>query len=426
MKLKSSAAIVSIVALVMVPAPKAQADIGEALAIGIIGAIIAGAATQGSRTQGSRPQQSRQGQRPAVSAEQRQQNRDVQTALNYFDFPVGTVDGAFGPRTRAGIRDYEIAMGFTVDGTLSDTERNFLLDSFRRAQTGAQVAPYSRIFAREGTRGLLRTYRNEQLGIPTPGVTRASVPAPSAQAPVSAPAAAAPVAALPSFGRIDANTGASVNNHCSQIQVLTTTNGGFTTLSTMSDPEFTLDEQFCLTRTNAMAEASNAMAGITGISNAQFVQQCTGLGDYMRAEIDKLGTTTPAAMQTDTARRLQGSGRSEAELRGSGVICLGVGYREDRADIVLGAALVMLSIDEPAYGEVIAHHLRGGFGLDPNPTRAEAWMERTLSRLEAGATPAFLPNQSADRVALLRAAMSGEVPAPVPRGLPSFGVPETR
>lgn len=296
-----------------------------------------------------------------------------------------------------------------------------MLDSYRRAQTGAQVAPYSLIFAREGTQGLLRTYRNEQRGIPTPGVT--PVVQPTRTEPPTPVPVAAPAPSLPSFGAFGTNAGPSVNNHCAQIQVLTTTNGGFTTLSTMSDPEFALNEQFCLMRTNAMAEASNAMAGIAGIDDAQFVQQCVGLAEYMRPDVDRLAQTNPGAVQVDVARRLQSSGRSAAELRGTGVICLGVGYREDRSDIALGAALIMVGIDQAAYGEVVAHHLREGFGATASPARAEAWMSRTLSSLDGGATPAFLPNQSADRVALLRAAMAGETAAPAGAGLPSFGVP---
>lgn len=420
MILKNAAACCAVMALAMVPAPKAKADLGEALAIGVLGAIIAGAASQGATNQGARGgQQTTRStsapQRPAISQAQLEQNRQVQTALNYFNYPVGAVDGVFGPATRNGIRDFEVAMGYSADGNLDDFERNFLLDSYRRAQTGAQMQPYSMIFAREGTQGLLRTYRNEQRGIPTPGVTAAAQPAPQS-APNAAPT-------LPSFGTAQGDTGPSVNSHCSQIQVLTTTNGGFTTMSTMSDPDFALNEQFCLTRTNAMAQASTTIASIAGLDDAQAVQQCAGLSEYMREDVQSLATMTPAAVQTDVGRLVRNSGQSEAQLRTTGIICLGVGYREDRADMALAAALVMVGIDEAAYGEVVAHHLREGFGTAASPERSGTWMERTLTSLENGANPAFLSNQSSERVALLRAAMAGGASAPMGAGLPTFPAP---
>ena len=41
---------------------------------------------------------------PVLSEEERQQNRDVQNALNTFGFPVGNADGVLGRRSRAAIR----------------------------------------------------------------------------------------------------------------------------------------------------------------------------------------------------------------------------------------------------------------------------------------------------------------------------------
>lgn len=418
MILRNAPAFCAVVALALAPAPKAKAELEDALVLGILGAIIAGAASQGAQGGQQATRSASAPQRPAISQAQLEQNRQVQTALNYFNYPVGAVDGAFGPATRNGIRNFESALGFSADGNLDDFERSFLLDSYRRAQTSAQVPPYSMIFAREGTQGLLRTYRNEQRGIPTPGVNAAALPA-TQPTPNAAPA-------LPSFGAALGDTGPSVNSHCSQIQVLTTTNGGFTTMSMMSDPDFTLNEQFCLARTNAMAQASTAMASIAGLNDAQAVQQCDGLSEYMREDIESIANMTPAAVRTDVGRMVRNSGQSEAQLRTTGVVCLGVGYREDRADMALAAALVMVGIDEAAYGEVVAHHLREGFGTAASSERSGAWMERTLTSLESGANPAFLSNQSSERVALLRAAMAGGTSAPMGGGLPSFPAPATK
>lgn len=410
---KFAAATCVTAALAMVPAPRAHADARDViLGLGLlgIGAAIA------NQNQGSRASASTRSTSPGMSQAQREQNRQVQRALNYFNYPVGTVDGSIGPNTRNGIRNFESAMGFTADGNLDDFERNFLLGSYQRAQTGAQVPPYSQIFAREGTQGLLRTYRDEQRGIPTPGPNDVAQPAPD-----QTPTPATP--GLPDFGAADAPAMASLNNHCNEIQVLTNTNGGLTTLATMSDPELTMNEQFCLVRTTAVAQSANSMATISGYTDADFVQQCEGLGAYIAPQVASLDNTAPDVVQQNVVSQLESSGMTTERLRNVGVICLGIGFREDRSDVALASALIMVGIDEPAYGEVIAHHLREGFGATASPQQADVWMDLAISGLEGGATPAFLPNQSSDRIALLRAAMNGELVAPSGGGLPTFGVP---
>ena len=96
-----------------------------------------------------------------ISAAQRQQNRDVQSALNAFNFPVGTVDGALGRRSRAAIGNYQAYMGWGSTGYLDDYQRQTLLDSWNKLQYGGGAA-YPNMMAREGARGLLRTAVNPQ------------------------------------------------------------------------------------------------------------------------------------------------------------------------------------------------------------------------------------------------------------------------
>lgn len=396
-----------VAALVVVPVTRAAADAkGVAAAALLIGII---ASQSGKKSQ-------RRTTRPGISQAQREQNRQVQTALNYFDYPVGTVDGALGARSRTAMQNYEAAMGFNVDGSLDDFERDFLLTSYQKAQTSAQFPPYSQILAREGTQGLLRTYRNEQRGIPTPGSNIVPAVQPEPQAPAVQPG-------LPSFGGVDPGEQRSINAHCNQITVLTTTNGGFTTQATMADPRFALNEQFCLARTNAVSQADSIVSSIPNMTNAQFLQQCEALGAYMAPHISALGEKTPADVQRDVATVLQSSGQSSEDLRVAGRICLGVGYREDRADIALASALVMVGTDEAAYGELIGHHMREGFGTPASRAQSEAWLTTSLASLEGGAAPVFLPNQSAERIALMRMAMAAEPASTGGGALPTFTVP---
>lgn len=399
----------TVAALVVAPVTRAAAGGSGLAGAGVIALLLALASQSGKKPQ-------HRTTRPGISQAQREQNRKVQTALNYFDYPVGTVDGVLGSHSKEAIRNYEAAMSFNVDGSLDDSERDLLLNSYEKAQTSGQFPPYSQILAREGTQGLLRTYRNEQRGILTPDTNIVPAVQPEPQAPAVQPG-------LPSFGGVDPGEQRSINAHCNQIAVLTTTNGGFTTQSTMADPRFTLNEQFCLARINAISQADSIVSSIPDMTNAQFLQQCETLGPSMTPHISALGEKTPAVVQRDVATVLQSDGLSSEELRVMGRICLGVGYREDRADIALASALVMVGTDEVAYGELIGHHLREGFGTPASRAQSEAWLTTSLAGIEGGAAPVFLPNQSAERITLMRMAMAAEPASTGGGALPTFTVP---
>jgi hypothetical protein len=65
---------------------------------------------------------------------------------------------------------------------------------------------------------------------------------------------------------------------------------------------------------------------------------------------------------------------------------------------------MLVALGEPAYGELLGHHLREGFGTTNRPDLASGWYDASISALEQGATPAFMPGQP-ERTALLRAAI---------------------
>ncbi len=228
---------------------------------------------------------------------------------------------------------------------------------------------------------------------------------------------------LPTFGATTTTMSASIADHCNAINVLTTTNGGFTTLGTMTNPAFVLDEQFCLTRTVAIAEAARAMGSMTNVAPAQLAAQCDGLGAFMQPKLEALQEDDPADVINMMQANLRGSGQSMEQLASAGVVCLGLGYQADKAEVALASALLMVGTGQSAYGEMVAHQLRGGFGTEQCEACSDAWMTATIASLEGGAAPAFLPNQSADRIALLNAASLGRgAPTTSSMGaLPTFG-----
>jgi len=139
------------------PAP-ALAGPGDAIVGGIIGGIIGGAIA-------NQPRPRVQTARPAVSSATREQNRAVQTALNYFNFPAGTPDGALGPRSRAAISQYQAFLAFSATGTLTEFERTLLIAAHQRGLSGAPDA-LRLASGPQGTRALLVAQRDAMLGAP--------------------------------------------------------------------------------------------------------------------------------------------------------------------------------------------------------------------------------------------------------------------
>jgi hypothetical protein len=122
-----------------------------------------------------------------------------------------------------------------------------------------------------------------------------------------------------------------------------------------------------------------------------------------------------------------GTGIAPGDLAATSRVCLSVGYTQDDMRMAVGSALMLVALGEPAYGELLGHHLREGFGATTRPDLASGWYNASISALEQGATPAFMPGQP-ERTALLRAATlqvgggnAGLAPQPVST-LPTFSI----
>jgi peptidoglycan hydrolase-like protein with peptidoglycan-binding domain len=414
--------------LIAVPAQRAVANEAAALLGGaLLGGIIVNEVHKNKQRQRATTTTTRTTTRSSgISSAQRAENRQVQTALNYFGYHVGSVDGALGRKSRAGISRYQADMGFQPDGYMDTYEKDFLIGSYQRALASSSVPPYNQIVATQGYGGLLRTYRNEQLGIQTPNIQSAAVQAPpatvAAPAPVPAPVAApapapAPVATQPEPVTARADTGAlpdftfgqvpkSVNEHCNEINVLTAANGGMTTAGRVTDAEFALNEQFCLARTHAMAESTSIVSTIPNMTDAQIAQQCEGLAQAIAPHMAALDTAQPSKVIGDTSAFLQGSGRSMDQLVSGGKVCLGVGYRTDNASMALASAVLLVAAGQSGYGEMVSHHMREGFGTAKvSPQQSGAWMSEALNSPTSGGSVVL--GQSSDRIAVLKEAMQG-------------------
>lgn len=157
---RSLIAILLAVSLAVVPKDGARAQNMDRAVGAVLGAIIGGAVREHQR---SRPQQPR-GSTPAISTAQRQETRELQAALNFFEFNAGSVDGVMGPNTRRAIRSFQRHLGFRVTGRLDEEQRAFLLDCHRRAERTSAQSVETRILRHDGPQALLLHYHSEAQG----------------------------------------------------------------------------------------------------------------------------------------------------------------------------------------------------------------------------------------------------------------------
>ncbi|MDR6266577.1 peptidoglycan-binding domain-containing protein [Roseobacter sp. N2S] len=431
--------------LAFMPADTAQADAGDFIAGALIGGIVGANVNKNKRTVRSSSYRTTRSRLPST-----QEGRSIQSSLNYFGFDAGTVDGQLGRKTRNAVSQYQAYLGYPVTGNMTAFEQNFLLSSYNRAQAGGYAVQQQIATIPDGTRGLLRTYRAEMANQPTapnsaPQTTYAFAPQPNptpaapvvtAAAPLAGAsglaAAAAPATGLPNF--MGSGTQASLASHCNTVSLITNTNGGFTTLANMSDPNVVLNEQFCLARTYAIANSQELANKVQGFSSEQIAQQCEGFGPAMQPHVEALALKTNTAVVADVAAFIQSTGMTPAQLGATARICMGVGYRTDNINVALGSALLLYTLGEPVYGELMGHHLSQGFGPAKQINLANNWYGAGLAAVDNGAAPVFSPGQP-ERTELIRAAthrMAGGGQATMAAnpqnassvGLPTFSVSE--
>ena len=176
--LASGAAIVALSISPLSPMPQpARADSGDVVAGLIIGGIIGGAIASENakkkKTGGKTKAKSSKSKAPAISAEQKAENVEVQQALNHFGWNVGTADGALGAKSKAAVKEYQAFMGYPVTGDLTGQERSVLVTAYHRAQTGGSVISEIVSGSVYGLRGVLIAQAQEMA--PAAGGTMAQL-----------------------------------------------------------------------------------------------------------------------------------------------------------------------------------------------------------------------------------------------------------
>lgn len=398
MSFKHAASGLFAASLIVIPAEEVRADAKDFIAGAIIGGVIGANAKNAPKKKYYKKTPSR----PRIPVTQ--EGRQIQASLNYFGFDAGAVDGQLGRKSREAISQYQAYMGYPITGKLSPFEYDLLTSSYNRAQAGGAATHTLIASTPDGTRGLLKSYRAEMAGQGSGTPTVAAVPSAPAPEAASAPVAAATVAtALPSF--LGSGTQASLAGHCSQVSLITNTNGGFVTKASMTDPNTALNEQFCLARTYAIARSEELASSVPGFTPDQIAAQCAGFGPPMKPHVDALSQKSRERVATDVASFAAETGMGSAQLAATARICMGVGYRTDDMDVAVGSALLLYSLGEPVYGELMGHHLSQGFGPAKNVALAGGWYKAALGAIDAGTAPVFNPGEP-NRTELLRTAVA--------------------
>ena len=390
MKLKSVATAIITLSIAASPLrPVMAGDLGAGLIGAVIGGVIVSEAMKDKR-------------RKTASSGVREQRRQTQVALNYFNFPAGVPDGVFGARTRTAISNYQYYLGFPATGALTDYENSFLLTSYLRAQMGGPTTMQQIASNAQGTRGLLVIYRDEMVaGNGNGSGGSAQSPIPTALGGGSEEdTAIRSTSALPTFG-VEAQT--SLASHCNKVSLLTNANGGFASASSMSNPTLALNEQFCLARTYAISDSEALVATVQGYSATQIQTSCEGIAQPMHDLVAAASLQPRTEVVSSVAGFVLKTGMSPAQLSMTARICLGVGYRTDNLDVAIASSLLMVALGKPVYGELIGHHLAQGIGASQRIDLATDWFNGAITALDSGAEAAFAPTQT-DRVDLLRLA----------------------
>lgn len=268
-----------------------------------------------------------------------------------------------------------------------------------------------------------KTDTGAQSNAPVTAAAPAPAPAPAAPS-FATQMASQPAPAMPSFvapAPVTEPVPVSLASFCAMTSLVTSSNGGFATEASLTDPGQALGEQFCLARGYALDEGAELEANIGGFTPEQIAAQCRDFGALLSEQVAAVGTTPREATLAKVKSFIDGSGMSPAQLSGTAKVCLSVGYRTDDMDVALGSALVLGGLGEGAYDELVGHHLMQGIGTAERADLAMGWYENALS-----AQPVFAPAQP-ERSGLIRKAalmMNGRADAasaPKPAmALPSF------
>lgn len=308
---------------------------------------------------------------PPADPQQMIQNRSVQTALNYFEFDAGAVDGIMGTQTQAAVTAYQSLLNYPETGELTESERQFLLFSYQRAQDDPETAAELAETHPQGIQGLLILYSEQRSLAGRLGGRGLSAP----EASLSEDCAALAGDGLP---EADAPT-----------EYLTT--------------------QLCQLRDVIRAEGAEIVAGLTRSTPEEVTEQCLAFEPALGGLVALLPVTPPQEVLAEAEAFVARSGQNPDQMAGIAAVCAGVGYEAERLDLALGSSVLLAASGALAYGEMPGHHLALGYGVDARLDLAEAWV--AVARAAEGTVLSEADGMRAARLDMVAAAIGDLVSA---------------
>jgi len=286
--------------------------------------------------------------RRAAAAAQRAENRAVQSALNFFEFNAGDVDGVIGNQSRLAIAGYQSLLGFPATGALADDEQAFLLSAHEQILNGDEETKRQLLLNLVSTQEMLKTlYQGGS----------------AAGAEVEEPATIAPAPSLqPSMQVFCANIGASGEGEL-------------------------VKAQFCNLRQLAGARGARLLESAPNSQpRADVLAKCRVFAGAMAPFVGEIGSEPADVLLPIIKGWADGAGMTPATLARISETCLGVAYEADDSDVALASVLALSGLEDPVYIELTAYHIAFGLGFEgaEDADKAQDWLAEAISRLPAG------------------------------------------
>ncbi|MBS9478192.1 trypsin-like peptidase domain-containing protein [Ancylobacter sp. VKM B-3255] len=383
-------------------------DVGAALAGGAVGFALGVMTGNAMARNPGQPANRRPKQPKPAPVVVDQTTINIQTALKFFTFYNGAVDGKNGPGTRRAVAAFQKTLDVEPTGTLTQVQYDVLMQAYTETKAKGTAGPGGNVPRSDpGVDQLFAAISRT----PDDGTPAHAAAGPAAAFPATAtPADLPPAVAPPSAGTSAA--GAATPSPTPMLAALTSADAtaetpdlaynevciGRRAVKKAGTPESeaALRAHFC--RSFAIAtEAGNAAIETAGDVNVELLlTQCGKVRDAVAGMAGDFAEADPAATIDDLGSRYAALSETvKAKAMQDFLACTGVGLNERDAGIVNAAALALAALGRPAYGEFIAASLALGLGEPRDVEAAEQWYRYLASRAAdqpAAPPPAPLPD----------------------------------
>lgn len=298
-------------------------------------------------------------ERRAAAAAQRAVNREIQTALNYFEFDAGSVDGVMGRQSRTAIRAYQAFLQFPLTGQLTDDEQFYLLSSYAQIANGDDEMRQRVLANPEGARGVLRAMK---LGEP----------------PLEAAPLAPVISAQGSMRALCTNIGASGPMDLVKAQ--------FCNLRQLS-----IEQGYVLLETAPNPQSLGAV-----------MEKCDVFADALAPFFADIHTRPSPETIAEMSLWAASSGMAQATLSQISKTCLGAGYAVDNAKVALASLTALAGGSDADYLELMGYHIAFGLGFEgaEDLNLSSGWLESSIAALPEGSV-ALTGQESGDRAEIM-------------------------